>query len=396
MEKPYICIAGKNNIAVEVLNYILQHYEGYSVCIVCNKTETGENTFQRSLRRFAWQNGIEEKTLDDVYEIDDLIFLSLEFDRIIKPHLFKDARLYNIHFSMLPKYKGMYTSAHPILNGEKHTGVTLHKIDAGIDTGDIIDQEQFEINSDDDCRAVYLQYIECGINIVLRNIDDLIANKVMAKAQSTELSSYYSKKSIDYSNLYIDLNKTANEIGSQIRAFSFREYQLAQVYGEKIIDYRILPYKACSKPGTILIKGKSYFIISTIDNNMVLYFDRFDELMDACENGNIELVIDICSVRKHVNVQDENGWSPLIKATYYNQIDVVKYLISLGADIKMVNRNGTNLLMYAKEAYKRSRDNTLFKLFYSMGLSVKQNDYEGHNVLYYLKKDGISFEEIRR
>lgn len=106
---------------------------------------------------------------------------------------------------MLPKYKGMYTSAHPILNGEKCTGVTLHEIDAGIDTGDIIDQEQFEIEDSDDCRAIYMQYIKHGTNVVLRNIDNLISDKAMARVQSLAESSYYSKRTLDYSSLSIDI-----------------------------------------------------------------------------------------------------------------------------------------------------------------------------------------------
>lgn len=73
---------------------------------------------------------------------DDLIFISLEFDKIVNPDLFKDARLYNIHFSLLPSYKGMYTSAIPILNGEEMVGVTFHEIDKGIDTGNIIAQKK--------------------------------------------------------------------------------------------------------------------------------------------------------------------------------------------------------------------------------------------------------------
>ena len=59
------------------------------------------------------------------------------------PKNFLNARLYNIHFSYLPAYKGMFTSALPIKNGEVDSGVTLHKIESGIDTGDIIDQIKF-------------------------------------------------------------------------------------------------------------------------------------------------------------------------------------------------------------------------------------------------------------
>ena len=112
-----VCIAGKNNIGVEVLEYLYEHcHDRYDLCVVCNKTETGENGWQRSLRLRAGQLGIRECALADLYEVEDLMFLSTEFDRLIKTGLFRTQRLYNIHFSLLPAYKGMYTSAEPILN----------------------------------------------------------------------------------------------------------------------------------------------------------------------------------------------------------------------------------------------------------------------------------------
>ena len=74
-----------------------------------------------------------------------IFFISLEFDKIINTSLFKTTNLFNIHFSLLPRYKGMYTSILPILNGDKISGVTLHKIDRGIDTGDIIDKCSFRL-----------------------------------------------------------------------------------------------------------------------------------------------------------------------------------------------------------------------------------------------------------
>lgn len=395
MGRPFICIAGKNNIAVDVLAYVIQHYGKERIGIVCNRTETGENTFQRSLRRYAQSEGINEYQLSEVYEIHNLVFLSLEFDQLVKPERFSDARLYNIHFSLLPKYKGMYTAAHCLLEGETFSGVTLHLIDAGIDTGDIIDQEKFEIG-DSDCKGLYLKYIEYGTRVVLRNIDRIICNAVTARPQGTLGSTYFSRKSIDYKNVTIDMNQTAEGISRQIKAFSFRDYQLPELFGEKIIDCGILRSKSEAKPGTVLLEDEDFKVISTVDYNVVLHFDRFSELMEACTDGNIEQVIKICTVSKHINEQDRNGWTPLIRATYNNHVGIVKYLIAAGADVNLKNRNGTNLLMYAKEAYRQYGDNTLFKIYNCMGLTEGMKDYEGHDLFFYLKKDGITLEELMR
>ena len=104
-----ICIAGKNNIAVSVCSYLLKKYPDIPILVVKNRTDNGTDSFQRSFWKFANDNNLPMKELEDVYSIPDLIFLSLEFDRIIYPERFSSSKLFNIHFSLLPAYKGMYT-----------------------------------------------------------------------------------------------------------------------------------------------------------------------------------------------------------------------------------------------------------------------------------------------
>ena len=386
----FICIAGKNNIAVDVLEYLLnQGIDSDNLGVICNKNETGQNGWQKSFRFFAQRYGIKEYRLEEVYSMDDLVFISLEFDQIVKPELFKDARLYNIHFSLLPMYKGMYTSALPILQGEKEVGVTFHKIDRGIDTGDIIKQKKFELEQTDTCRDLYAKYIKHGTKLVLECIGAVLDDTVVATPQPVEGATYYSKKSIDYSNLSIDLRQTASGIDRQLRAFHFREYQLPEVYGKRIIASRFTDIKSAKKPGAILLENESSFMLSTIDYNIVLYFDRLEELLIACKNGDMETVVKICTVQEHINSANSNGWTPLIVAVYNNQIEIANYLIMHGADIRVRNNNGTNLLMYAKDAYFNTKDITLFKLLYELGLDIEEKDYSGRKLADYVEEEAF-------
>lgn len=392
----FVCIAGKNNIAVDILEYlIINCRKRYELGVVCNKNENGINGWQKSLRYFAKKYDIREYSLEELYEKRDLIFISLEFERIVNPKLFlRDARLYNIHFSLLPQYKGMYTSAIPILNGEQYVGVTFHKIDSGIDTGEIICQKKFELSSKWTCRELYLQYIKYGTKLVLDCIENVLQDKISCVPQSSQKSTYYSKKYIDYSNLVIDLNQTADGINRQLRAFTFREYQMPEVYGEKIICSQITDIRSKQKPGTIISRNSSAMMVATIDYNILLFLDRFNDLMDACKRGDLTTVKEICSIAKHINESDEHGWTPLIVATYNNHIDIVEYLLLNGANIFAKNNNGTNLLMYAKEAYILYGERKLFDLFCELGLSPKETDYSGKNLEDYLsisndKIDGV-------
>lgn len=264
-----ICIAGKNNIAVSSLKYILNEMkiDKNKIIVLPNKNDSYVDGWQLSLAKFAKDSGIRICNLNDLYNIEDLVLISLEYDRIINTRYFKSKCLYNIHFSLLPKYKGMYTSAHVLLNGEKETGVTLHRIDDGVDTGDIIDQLKFSIDINDTCRDVYFKYLDYGYLIFKKNIKSILENNFISMPQSNINSTYYSKNSIDYNNLNIDFNKTSFEIHNQIRAYIFEEFQLPEINGRKI--YKSVLTNRKSLKANEIIEQPLFFEISGIDRYIV-------------------------------------------------------------------------------------------------------------------------------
>lgn len=268
-----ICIAGKNNIAVNSLQYLVDIY-GYpaeKLLAVPNSTDNGKDSRQMSLKKYAIDQGIKVVNLESVYIIPDMIFISLEYNEIVKPQLFKTERLFNIHFSLLPKYKGMYTSALPILNGEKESGVTLHYIDEGIDTGDIIAQKRFPIDIQDTCRDLYFKYLQYGFELFKENIDNLIKGNLKAKPQGNIDSTYFSKKSIDYKNIQIDLNRTSFEIHNQIRAFIFEEYQLPEINNVRVFKSVLTGEKIAKN---YFEYSNIKFIISGIDGYKIDVFKK--------------------------------------------------------------------------------------------------------------------------
>ena len=377
-----ICIAGKNDIAVDVLAFLRNDY---NVVVLCNKTENGKNGYQKSLRYFATKWKIPEVKIDDLYDVDNLIFISLEYDCLVDIGKFrKSARFYNVHFSDLPKYKGQYTSAWCILNGEKETAVTLHMIDKGIDTGEIIAKERFDIN-DMDCREVYLELVKRGKRLILKNFKNIYEDNVVSYPQPVEQSTFYSIKSINYSGLKLEINQTAEMIARQIRAYSFREYQLPTFMSKEIIDYKITNQRSIAKAGTVVFENDQSVILSTVDYNIILYFDKFRELINACSNGNMDSVNKICSIGRHINVVDEKGWSPLFYAIENNQKDVVSYLISMGADITLIDFEGWNVLKNAADVWIQRKDDYLYNLFIMFGISTKQENYNGMTIERYVE-----------
>ena len=270
MKEIKICIAGNFNIAIECSIFLLKKYKNIKIYALLNQNDKGIDTFQNSYKKFCKKSKIKIIDLDNAKRIKNLIFFSLHFDKIIETQKFLTTRFYNIHFSLLPKYKGMHTTAWPILNGENRSGVTLHEIDDGIDTGRIIDQYVFQIDENDNAEKVFLKYITTGIKIFKSNIEKIINNNYKSYNQSKNNSSYYSKNSINFKKYKINFNKTAFEIHNQIRAMVFEYYQLPKIGNKKIISSKILGVKSNKKPGKIIKKLKKGLVIATIDYNLLL------------------------------------------------------------------------------------------------------------------------------
>jgi methionyl-tRNA formyltransferase len=191
----YICIAGKNSIAIAGLSYVITNYSQKATLLaLCDDNDTGMDSWQPSFKKFAKMNNIQLVDLESLYEIENLCFISLEYFKLLDPRKFKTKNLFNIHFSLLPAYRGMYTSAHPILNRESEAGCTFHRIDSGIDTGDIISQVRCKLTGEENCKDLYWKYLFHGRELTFTTVDSLINDNFQCKGQSEVGSSYYSKK----------------------------------------------------------------------------------------------------------------------------------------------------------------------------------------------------------
>ena len=385
-----VCVAGKNRIAVETLKMVLD--KSAEVIGLGNQTDDGLDGWQPSYRKFADAVGVRMVELADLYEIDGLVLLSTEYDKIIRPARFKaDARLYNMHFSILPAYKGMYTSAHPILNGEQTSGCTLHTIDPGIDTGPIIDQVVFQLSQHETAKSLYGKYIDHGIELIRANLTELLYSVPPSRPQPVGGSTYYSPASINYRSLSIDLRQTCEGVIRQIRAFNHRAFQLPLVNGFRIWSALPLDTKTHALPGTVLAKTSHYIDIATIDYDCRLLFDRFDELLAAVEVDDVETLNEILNSSPLLMEESNNrGWTPLIVAAYHNSIKCTSHLIELGVNVNKANEKGTTPLMYAKDGYLLSGDPRTMIMLAKAGASSQKLDMWGRSLFDYISAEQTS------
>lgn len=232
-----LCIAGKNQIAVDVLTAATALPDVTVLCLP-TASDRGSQEWQPSLFAAATHAEIPIVPLEALYEEPDLVFLSVEYDRIIRPDKFRQPeRLFNLHFSLLPAYRGCNTSVWPILNGEKEHGVTLHVIDRGVDTGGIIAQRRFEIGTRT-ARNLYFTCMSLGRDLCVDYLPRLLNGDFVAEPQRLDEGSLYKRSDLNFARKIIDFNQPTANVLRQVRAFSFVEYQLPLVDGCAILAAR--------------------------------------------------------------------------------------------------------------------------------------------------------------
>ena len=230
-----VCVAGKNQCAIEALKYLIYKKKDFNIVSLVNKSDKGRDGWQKSFKKFSLKKKIKILNTEELYKIDNLFLFSFEYEHLLKNKSFKTDNLFNFHFSLLPKYRGCHTNFYQIFNGEKISGVTLHKIDSGIDTGDIVDNITFKIKKNDTAYQNYLRLMRYSLLLFKTNFNRIIRGNYKLKKQNLKKGSYFSRESVNYSSLK-KIKKIDNKMSTHnlIRSLIFPAFQLPIYKGKKI------------------------------------------------------------------------------------------------------------------------------------------------------------------
>lgn len=178
----------------------------------------------------------------------------------------------NIHFSLLPKYRGAAPIQWALINGERETGVTIFWINDGIDTGEIFLQEKVLIYQEDDYYSLSERLINVGCKLLNYAIKNIIDGKITKINQSGETTyAPLIKKEQGRINWY----EAAEKIHNKVRAFVHwpKAYTTLKVSTtNKIIEVKILKTQLVSsnefigsyknfEPGNITKINKNYLVV---------------------------------------------------------------------------------------------------------------------------------------
>ncbi len=126
----------------------------------------------------------------------------------------------NVHFSILPKYRGAVPIQKAILDGEKKTGISIMLMSEGMDEGDILEIYEEEIKFDDTNLSLRQRLVKKSAEILGDVLEQWINGEIVPKIQNSELATYCWQKDISKENAQIDWNTlTPGYIEKMVRAF---------------------------------------------------------------------------------------------------------------------------------------------------------------------------------
>lgn len=158
--------------------------------------------------------------IDKIKNIDIDLITVVNFEQILKKDIINLPKkgCINTHASLLPKYRGRAPLNWAILNGENEVGVTVHYIEEGIDTGDIILQEKIKVEQSDYISDVLEKVKGIYPKIVYNSVDLVKNDQVNCIKQDLDQGSYFGKRTAEDGQ--IDIDNSGIEILNMIRALS--------------------------------------------------------------------------------------------------------------------------------------------------------------------------------
>ncbi len=275
MKKDFrIVYLGTPDFAVLPLKSIVEN--GYNVVgVVCNQdkpfgrkqilTAPPVKKFANSVNIPIFQyKKIREEGVFDLKKFAPDIMITCAFGQILSQEILDIPKLgvFNIHASLLPKYRGASPIQTAILNGETKTGITIMKTDIGVDTGDIVLQEEFNIPNEMTAGELFENLSLLGSKCILKALDKIVEGNESYIKQDNSLATF--TKIFKKEDAKINWNDNANKIVNSVRAFNPSPIAYTLYNGEPLKIFKAKISELKGNQGEVL-KSDSELIVGCKD-----------------------------------------------------------------------------------------------------------------------------------
>lgn len=175
----------------------------------------------------------------------------------------------NVHASLLPKYRGAAPIQWAILNGDAVTGVTIMRMDVGLDTGDMIAKAEVAITPQDTGGSLFDRLAETGAKLCVETIPSIVDGTAVYTPQDEQAATKVGQ--ISKKDGLIDFTRSAAAIECQIRGLNPWPSAYTSLAGKtlKIWSAQVSDRQTEAQPGTVVLVEKDRFGVQTGDGVLI-------------------------------------------------------------------------------------------------------------------------------
>lgn len=269
-----IIFMGTPEFAIPSLRILIEHsYEIAAVVTTPDKPRgRGQHVSFTPIKEFALQHQLpilqpdslrDQKFINEIHALNSDLIVIVAF-RILPKEIFTIPKYgsFNLHASLLPKYRGAAPINWAIINGETETGVTTFFLQEKVDTGSIILQARVEIDSDENAGELYKKLSDAGADIVVQTVRLIELGKAQPRMQDDSLATPAPK--IFKDDCRIEWNKPARQIHNFIRGLSpypsswtVHSGKIIKIHRSNILESSI------NLPGEVILRTNNALHIGT-------------------------------------------------------------------------------------------------------------------------------------
>ena len=306
-----IVFMGTPEFAIPSLNELLKSKHKVLAVVTAPDKERGRGR-QLSftpVKEFALKNDLEvlnpfslreEEFIDRLKELEPDLFVVVAF-RILPKEVYTIPKLgaFNLHGSLLPKYRGAAPIQWAIINGENETGVTTFFLEDKVDTGNIILQKKIIIEGEDDYGLLYEKMMALGVDAVIKTIEVIDSKNVSLIQQDESLASPAPKISKEICQ--IDWNKSAVEIHNLVRGLSPYPAAFFTLEGK---SYKVFKTRAIEnyELGNLSTLNSQFSVLNSQSAGKLLQTKK--EIYFKTGNGILQILDIQPEGRKHMNTEE--------------------------------------------------------------------------------------------
>lgn len=226
MSKPRILFFGYSEVGYECLSLLLERGDNV-VALFTHEDNPHEKIWFKTPAVAAREKGIpiftpeKVNTPEGIEQIAALkpdLILSVYYRNMISSKILALPPLgaFNMHGSLLPKYRGRAPINWAVLHGEPRIGMTLHRMVKAADAGAIVDQDGVDLGPRDTAEQAFRKVLPCARRVLARQIDALLAGTARETPQDEAQATYFGGRKPEDGR--IDWRRTSREIFNLIRA----------------------------------------------------------------------------------------------------------------------------------------------------------------------------------